>query len=637
MLLAIRERIMGFLGWVILGLLIVAFAFWGLDSYLTSSTVNYVAKVNDVEISPRQHDNAYRLLVERMRESLGDNFERAGMNEEMLKATALQRLISDELIVQAAVSAGFAVGDQNVAARINSVDAFKKNGLFSKEQYKRILNYQGMSPAQFEQQLRREIVANQLKTGIVLTAGITEENFTRIFKLQGQQRRFDYLLLPSDSVADKVVISDQDLENYYSKNSHQFMTREQTRVQYIEMNVAGLKPAGTVEEAQIEALYEAQAERYVVPEERHARHILVTIPDTGETGINAARDKARKIVERLDAGEDFAVVASEMSDDTATASNGGDLGFFGPGVMTPKFEEAVFSMNTGERSEPVRTSFGFHVIEVLEIRPEQRKPVEEVRDELIEQLQADERADLFYEMSDTMANIAFEQPDSLQGMGEALDLDIQESAWIGRDGGPGIGAHDGVVEAIYSEDVLQNGNNSAVIEIGENHVVVLRVLEHQEARQQPLEQVRENVRELVRAQKLRELLADKGQAYLVELEQGNTELAEIAKASGQTLQHSPMINRNAVNPDRAIVSKAFSLAAPQAGKPVYSGFITPQGEYAIIALHEVQDGSVDSLTPEQRTASKRRFNRVLGASDVQMVLDGIERNASIEIPDVSDL
>ncbi|NNJ93468.1 MAG: hypothetical protein HKP57_01845, partial [Halobacteria archaeon] len=412
MLLAIRERITGFLGWVILGLIFIAFAFWGLDSYLQTSAVNYAARVNDAEISQRQHDQAYQALVQRVRERIGEDYEKAGYDEDTLRKQALQSLVTDELFVQAADSAGFSIGDAMIAARINSIEAFRQDGRFSKELYERVLGYQGMSPGLFEWTLQRELVADQLRNGIAATAASTDEDFTRLYRLEGQQRRFDHLRLPAELVSDQVSISEADLEDYYAQHTAEFLSPERARVQYVELDAADIMLDSMVDEAQIEVLYAEQAERFVVPEERRARHILVSTPDSDGDTINAARDKADQIVDRLDAGEDFAALAAELSDDPASAATGGDLGFFGPGIMTPEFEQAVFAMNIGERSEPVRTDFGFHVIELLEIRPEQRTPLAAVRDELISELQSEERADVFFEQSDTLANIAFEQPDT---------------------------------------------------------------------------------------------------------------------------------------------------------------------------------------------------------------------------------
>lgn len=632
MLLAIRERIMGFLGWVILSLIFVAFAFWGVESYLQSSSETYAARVNDTEISQGQLENANQMLVARLRETLGNDLDKAGFDEAMLRERALKNLVSEELLIQAADAAGFSVSDAAIAAEINSIDAFKQDGVFSKERYQRVLRNQGMSPGQFEWTLKRELVANQMKSGIAFTAAATSDDFSRIYRLEAQQRRFDHLLLPQSLVADRVTVSDEDIEAYYSSHNDAYMSREQVRVQYIELNAAEIQLEGIIDETAIEALYEEQAERFVTPEERRARHILISTSDTGEQGVTDALARALAVADRLAGGEDFAAVAASASDDPASSGSGGDLGFFGTGIMAPEFEQAVFTMQVGERSKPVQTEFGFHIIELLEIRPEQRIPLAEVREELVRELQADERANAFYDKADLMTNIAFEQPDTLDGVAEALALEVTESDWIGRDGGPGIFENDDVVAAIFNEDVLQNSNNSPVTEIGENHVVVLRVLEHQAATLRPLEDVREQVRQAVTASKTRTLLEEQGAAYIAELATGNKALADIAASHGLTVKENPLLNRAAASPDKAIVSKAYSLLPTSEGVPVYGGFITPLGDYALVALHEVKDGSVDELPEAQLTLARRGLNRILGSSEVQMVLDGIEARASIHIP-----
>ena len=638
MLLAIRERIMGFLGWVILGLIFIAFAFWGLDSYLGSSTATYAARVNDAEISPRQHDQAYQALVQRLRESIGDDYEKAGYDQDTLREQSLKRLISDELFYQAADAAGFAVSQSIIAAQINTIDAFKVDGRFSKDQYQRVLGYQGMSPGLFEWTLKRDLMVDQLKNGIALTAATTDENFSRLFRLDGQQRRFDHLRLPASLVSDQVTLSEADLQAYYDKHGNEFMSREQVRIQYVELNAADIELESTVDEAEIEALYAEQSERFVVPEERRARHILISTTDTDEATVQAARDKVAQVVARLEAGEDFATVAAESSDDTASASTGGDLGFFGPGIMTPNFEQTVFAMNVGERSEPVQTPFGFHLIELLEIKPEQRTPLAEVRGELITELQSEARADAYYERTDTMANIAFEQADTLQGVVETLGLELKESDWIGRNGGPGIGANSDIVEAAFGVDVLQNGNNSTLIEIGENHVVVVRILDHQEARPRPFDEVREQVSETLGAQQTRARLNEQGAAYLALLEQGETTLDDIAVKYGLSSEQHPLSKRNVTTPARTIVQQAFAMRSPANDQPVYSGQLSPQGDYyALVALHEVRDGDVSELEGEQLTQAKRGLSRMLGTGAVQMVMDRLENNASIEIPQQDDL
>ena len=637
MLLAIRERIMGVVGWVILGILFVAFAFFGLNSYLQGNAANYAAAVNDQEISLARHQRAYQQLRTRMADMLGQNFDVAQLNEDILKANALQQLINEELLLQAADAEGYAASNQLVAAQINAIGAFKEDGIFSKTLYERVLGYQGIRPQNFEHSLKQEIIANQYRDGIRRTAAATAAGLSQAFVLEGQQRRFNYIVLPLQSFGDPLEITDQDIEDYYASHSDAFMTAERVKVQYLELDVSTLDPGIGIDEQTVQELYNEQAAKYVTPEERHARHILVRLlPDADEAATAAALEKAQGIVARLDAGESFEDLAKELSDDPGSAANGGDLGFFGRGVMAPEFETAVFELQQGERSQAVKTPFGFHIIELVEIKPEVATPLAEVRDQLVDQLLAEARADIFYERSETLSSLTFEQPDSLQGAAAALELDIRESDWISRKGGTGIASNSAIVETAFSEDVLLNGNNSAAIEIAPDHVVVMRMLEHQQAAQQPLEEVRAVVEQLTRDEQARALAEARGKELLASLTAGETTLDAITKADEITLASTELIQRNASEPAREIVNAAFSLQTPGEGETVYDGHATRSGDYVIIALQQVKDGNFTDLPEAARKQAWRALSQVQGEAEMAVVMTTLKDQAVIQIPDKSD-
>ena len=637
MLLAIRERIMGVVGWVILGILFVAFAFFGLNSYLQGNAANYAAAVNDQEISLARHQRAYQQLRTRMADMLGQNFDVAQLNEDILKANALQQLINEELLLQAADAEGYAASNQLVAAQINAIGAFKEDGIFSKTLYERVLGYQGIRPQNFEHSLKQEIIANQYRDGIRRTAAATAAGLSQAFVLEGQQRRFNYIVLPLQSFGDPLEITDQDIEDYYASHSDAFMTAERVKVQYLELDVSTLDPGIGIDEQTVQELYNEQAAKYVTPEERHARHILVRLlPDADEAATAAALEKAQGIVARLDAGESFEDLAKELSDDPGSATNGGDLGFFGRGVMAPEFETAVFELQQGERSQAVKTPFGFHIIELVEIKPEVATPLAEVRDQLVDQLLAEARADIFYERSETLSSLTFEQPDSLQGAAAALELDIRESDWISRKGGTGIASNSAIVETAFSEDVLLNGNNSAAIEIAPDHVVVMRMLEHQQAAQQPLEEVRAVVEQLTRDEQARALAEARGKELLASLTAGETTLDAITKADEITLASTELIQRNASEPAREIVNAAFSLQTPGEGETVYDGHATRSGDYVIIALQQVKDGNFTDLPEAARKQAWRALSQVQGEAEMAVVMTTLKDQAVIQIPDKSD-
>ncbi|MGD8312933.1 MAG: SurA N-terminal domain-containing protein [Gammaproteobacteria bacterium] len=636
MLLAIRERVMGIIGWVVLAVIFIAFAFFGLNSYLKSNVVNYAAAVNDIEIPVAQHQRAYQQLRARMRDMLGSDYDPALLDESVLKDSALQQLINDQLLLQESESQGFAVSDQLIAARIGSVDAFKEDGTFSKARYERVLRMQGMSPAEFQWRLGREIMTTQLRSGIVKTAAATSMALKEAVKMEAQQRRFRYLVLPVSRAAGQIEVTDREISDYYEAHTDDFMTPERVRIQYLELDAATLDTGAQPEEQAIEALYNEQSDRYVTEEQRHARHILVQLlPDADEAAIAEARQKAETLMQRLREGEAFDALAREESDDPGSAPGGGDLGFFSRGLMVPEFDEVVFAMEPGELRGPIRSSFGFHIIELLEIRPEQVTPLEAVRDQLVEQLLAEQRSDLYYDYSETLANLTFEQPDTLAGAAEALGLEIQESDWISQPGGgDGIAGIPAVVDTAFSEEVLLDGNNSTPVEIGDDHVIVMRVVEHQEASPQKLEDVRELVRKRIADEKARELTREQGMKLLAAVQEAGKTLEAVAEEEGLEVTATEMIYRRATKPDPGMVTAAFALPSPGDGSsPVYGDYISANGDFAIIALDEVRDGDFTKLQAAVQQQTRTNLSQVMGTAEMDALMDSLRADAVIQIPE----
>jgi peptidyl-prolyl cis-trans isomerase D len=633
MLLAIRERVMGVVGWILLGILFIAFAFFGLNSYMQSSAENYAAVVNDVEITPRQQQRAYQNLRSRMQELMGDAYNPAMLDETALKTAALQQLINEELLLQAADTEGFAASDQLVAMKINAIDAFKQDGVFSKEKYSRVLNLQGLSPAGFEWQLQREIIAEQLQSGIQQTAAATRDDLQQAYMLQGQQRNFSYLTIPVAGFYEQVEVTDDDIKQYYDAHTDEFMTPERVRVQYLQLDANSIAVDNPVDEQALEALYNERSEIYVKPEERRARHILIQLSqDADATSDGAALQKAEDAIKRIKGGEAFEAVAREVSDDPGSAANGGDLGFFSRGLMTPAFEEVAFSLTPGELSEPVKSSFGYHIIEVLEIKPETATPLEEVRAELVEVLRNEDRSNIFFERSEILTSLTFEQPDTLQGAADTLGLEIKESDWISRDGGVGIAANEDIVEAAFSEDVLLNGNNSTPVETSGETVVVLRLLEHQDAAHQPLDEISDIVKQRLIDEKARLLAESKGAELLASITEKGETLEDTATALQATVQQTGMVGRNAAEHPAPVVAKAFMLDTPVEEQPVYAGFALPEGDYVILALNEVKQGDLTSLPEGVRKQAWREFSSIQGAAEMAAVQETLKKQAKIVIP-----
>jgi peptidyl-prolyl cis-trans isomerase D len=636
MLLAIRERVMGLLGWVLLGALFITFAFFGLNSYFTSNARSFAVSVNDVEIPLSEQQRVYQSLRNTLQEQLGQNYNPALIDEEVLKQKALEQLVRQQLLLQAADANGFAISNELIAARINSIPAFRDGDVFSSDKYQRVLRLQGIAPAEFEWRLGRELMTSQLVNGITQSAAAPPETVEKLLRLQAQQRRFVYLQIAVADFTDQVSVSDPEIEQYHASHADQFMTPERVRVRYLELRADDLETTGEADEAALRALYEEQAERYVKEEERQVRHILIAVPqDADEAAVEAARERAASVMTRLQQGESFAELAKQESDDPGSAANGGDLGFFGRGLMPPAFEDVAFSLQQGVRSDIIRTPFGFHIIEVLAIRPQVATPFADVREELEKQYFQQERNDLFYDKVDTLANLSFEQPDTLQGAADALDLEIQTSDWLTRDGGPGIGTNEAVINAAFSEEVLNGANNSEPIELGENDLVVVRVLEHESARKKPLADVREEVIAKVLGEKARVQVSDLGETLLGELESG-TSLADIATARQLEIKESGLVSRNSTNPQARIVREAFLLAPPSADRGSATGFELDSGDYVILSLEEVKDGDLSAMTEAQRRNLAREIDRILGTSEIAVLVDELKNQATIIIPEQSN-
>jgi peptidyl-prolyl cis-trans isomerase D len=634
MLMAIRDRVMGFVGWLLMGALFIAFAFFGLNSYFTSNAENYAADVNGVEITLPEHQRAYQQMRARTQRLMGEAYNPAMIDEEALKKSALQELIREQLLLQEADADGYAVSKQLVAAQINAVPAFRDDsGKFSAEKYRQVLQQQGMAPAEFEWRLSRELLANQIINGIAQTAGVSRQDLERIYRLQTQQRRFSYLELPVQLSAAQVEVSDSDIEQYYTAHASDFMTPERVKIQYVELRADDLQVSGEPSDEALHALYDEHADRYVTPEERRARHILVSLPpDAGEDAEHKARAKAESLLARLEKGEPFEKLTKEASDDPGSASNGGDLGFFGRGVMTPEFETAAFALEKGGRSGIVKSAFGFHIIEVTDIKPQHTKPFDEVRDELVKEYQAQERGDLFSEKAEMLANKAFEQPDTLQGAADALGLEVKTSDWMTKEGGPGIGQNEMVVNAAFREEVIETGNNSEPIELGDNQLMVLRSLEHEAAEKQPLESVRDTVKAKVRDMKSREMTSAHGDSLLQELRSGKS-LADIASAQRLELKTTGLIGRNAADPAARIVSEAFLLPSVTDKVQSTAGFALESGDYVLLALEEIRDGDISSLSQADQLKARQELGGIMGASEVSAFIDELRNRATIIFPE----
>jgi len=628
MLSFIRERAQGWVAWVIVGLLIIPFALWGINEYLGNGGRLVVADVNGTEISRGEFQQAFYEQRGRMQQMFGEQYD-ARLLDPQIKQRTINLLIDRELLLQYANEMGYRVSNETVVATIQSIDAFREDGAFSTDLYQQQVQAQGQSPAAFEQRVKRLMATSQLPDGLAATVLVMDAELDTAIKLQEQTRDFQYLILPKSKYQDESVADEAAIKAYYEQHLTWFMTTEKVSVEYVELSAAALAPDEEPNEEKLRELYDSNSSQFQVPEERQASHILIQLEEgADEAAVNAARDKANDLVAKIKSGESFEDLAKTNSDDPGSAEIGGDLGYFGRGVMEPDFEQAVFGLNKGGISEPVLTSFGFHIIKLTGVRAEASKPFEEVREELLKQFQLDVAERQYFDLTEKLTNLAYESPDSLSEIADQLGLAVKQSPLFGRTGGADIFSNKQTVAAAYSNDVLKQGFNSEPIEIGANHVVVLRMLEHQEAKQRPLEDVQAQVKTQLIREKAIESTKAAGEALIKQLETGEDSKA-VAKSLALEWKVAKAVKRTAEKMDAAVVNQAFGLKRPAEGSASFGGGAFASGNYVVIQLDRVADGNPATFGKAERETLKRRMADALGNDAQTYLIETLKSQASI--------
>ncbi len=513
-----RKRLQKLLVGFVVVLIGIPFAFFGIEQYFQYTADTSVARVGDVAIEAEDLRRALQQERQRLREMLGVEALRA-LDERALQRQVLEGLIRRALLVQAAYGWGLSVEPVRVGLAIRQLPVLQDaEGRFDPERYRRLLAAQGLSVSQFEAGVREDLLVDQIRRGVGGTAFVTAPELDLWIRIQGERREVGYLLLPLERFTTGWEPDEEALRAYYEAHRDEFLRPEQVSIRYVELSVEDLAREEQVTEEELRTYYEEHAADYQAPEQRRARHILIRVaPEAPEEEVAEARARAEALLEEIRGGADFAELARRHSQDPGSARQGGDLGFFGPGVMDPAFERAVFALKEpGEVAGPVRTPFGFHLVQLVEVRPGETRPFEAVREEIAQRLRREKAARRFFDLSEQLANLSFENPGSLEPAAEALGLEIREAGPFTREAGEGIAARPEVRRAAFDPEVLEGGNNSDPVELAPDHWVVLRVKEHRPAAPRPLEEVR---RELdttpIRGMELDEM--DGGRPWLVVL------------------------------------------------------------------------------------------------------------------------
>jgi peptidyl-prolyl cis-trans isomerase D len=623
----IRDHAQGWIAWVIVGLICIPFALWGVQEYLGVDPNVTVAEVNGEEVGLQRFQQAYQ----RNRAQLGVAIDDPAL-EQQLRMDTVERLVQDEVIVQTAIATGLRISDEQLARAIQSQAAFQNDGAFSQAAYERFVRNQGFSPGGFEFNYRRTLLADQIFSGLVDTAFATQNEADALLRLRDQQRTFSSLKLERAKFALE-TLPDAEVEAWYQQNKPSFRSTEQVKLAYLMLDKQALASEFNAKEDELRSLYEARKGILTRPEERRALHILVAVGRQASEGdVAAAKTKAEGLHKQLVDGGDFSALAKANSDDSASGAKGGDLGFFAKGWMAPEFEAAAFALSLGELSEPVRTSFGFHIIRLEETRGADVPTFAAVRDQMLADYQADKSEGEFYARVERLQNLAYEQPDNLDVAAEELGLNIETSAFVTRAGvqdNPVL-SNANILRAAFSEDVLRGGNNSEVLDVdGGNSAAVVRVIEHKISAEQPLESVREAVETAIRTERAAEASRDAGEALVARLRGGESAL-EVAADVGLTWKDHSGAKRTDTGDYANARQLAFKMPRP-GEKATVDGVATAAGDYVVVRLTQVVETEKSAASGDDETLNAQTdlVQRAAGNSAFQNLLESLRDDAEV--------
>jgi peptidyl-prolyl cis-trans isomerase D len=627
MLQTIRERAQGWIAWVIVILISVPFALWGIQSYLGDSGEPVAATVNGVEIATRDLDRRVQNVRFELRERLGASDT---LDDQRLRSEVLNDLIQDVLLLNVTQALGLRVSDQDVQMQILSETAFHKDGRFDHDTYERILQLQGLSPALFEAQLRQQMTSTQLIRAVAGSEFVTRAELAHYQRLAQQKRELAYARFRAADFPAAAPPTEAAIAAFYDANTARFQTPAQVKLDYLLLDANALAVESAISDDELSQHYTAESARFTEPERRTVSHLLLTVPN--EADAAAAEEVLRTINEiraRILAGEAFAALAKQLSADPGSAAEGGALGVIEKGVMVPAFEQAAFALPLGTVSEPVRTEFGYHLILVTDITPAVTKPFDAVREQLRAEIKK-QRADAqFYDIGERLANLVYETPDSLEPAAAALGLTVQHSDWVSRSGGSGILSQPKVMAAAFSEEVLTEGRNSELIEPERDglQAIVVRVTEQRPAALKPLAEVREEISAELKTAAASTATTAAATAALTQLRAG----ADWATVLGTvTLEEPGLVERQAENVPAPVLATAFTLPAPLADHVSADIAQLEQGDVAVVRLLRVEDGAVPVETNLNTAPEAALLTQMLARQTYAELLKDMERRADIE-------
>lgn len=622
MLQKMRDNAQSWVAKVIVGIIVLIFALTGWESISRfTSNEQKAAEVNGTVISRMELEQAVSLqrrqLIQQLRQMGNDNFDPSMIDDNLLRGSVLDGLIERAILLQGAEDARLRVSEAMIDQLILGTPDFQVNGQFDANRFDVVIRNMGLpSRMAFRDLVRQELLIAQFRNAFEATAFATPAERLMLARLETQTRDFAVIEIPARHEA--VEVPEEEIREYYEANLQQFMSPEQVIIESITLSRRTFFDQVTVEDAAVEALY--QREIGNLAEQRRAAHILIEGDD------DDALQRAQALRERILAGEEFAELAREASEDPGSASRGGDLGFTPRGSFDPDFEDALFALQEGEVSEPVRTSYGYHLIKLTALQAPDLPALEDMRENLEQELKAELVERRFVEATQELANLVYESED-LQRPAETMNLEIEVHGPVERSGGEGLTSNPRVMMAAFDEEVLVDGLNSQLLELDADTVVAIRVREHQRPQQLTIEQATAEITDILQYRKATER-AEAAAVDAIERIRAGAAAQDVAASLDQSWSEHEAVSRSSNELPPALLRSVFAMPRPTEGV-VYGQFRQPDGSRWVVELRGV-------ATPEdvEKQAESPMFARFIagqtGEQDFNALQERLRQDADIE-------
>ena len=607
---------------IVLAVIFLPFAFFGVDSYFRAGDRSgSLASVNGQPVTQREFEQALQERQNALQRMVGSRVDPALLDSPELRFAVLDSIVRQRLLLNQAVREGVLVSDAQLQQVISEQPAFQDDGKFSHAHYEELLKRQGMTPVNFENGLRRDLMLERMSDAYRATAIVPNAVAERLLRINAQQREVSQSVLEPDRFVAQVKLEEGAAKQYYDTHQTEFQVAEQARLEYLVLALDTIAAQTEVSADEVKQFYEQNLKQYAKSEERQASHILIAVDSKSSAEEKqAARAKAEELLKQVKQNPaSFADVAKKYSQDPGSAAKGGDLGFFPRGAMMKPFDDAVFQMKPAEITGPVESSYGYHIIRLAAVRGQ---GLDDMKKQVELDLKRQKTGKKFSELAEQFNNLVFEQGESLKPAADALKLPIQNSGWVSRSGSENKQLNNPkLLQAVFAEDAVKNKRNSEVIDVGNNTLVAARVVEYKPASMRAFEEVRAAINKRLTQQQAAQLAAKQGREMLAKLKEGG-------EVSGLAWGAANLVSReNSQGYAGPVLAEVFKADASKL--PAYAGLENAQGGFVLLKITRVVDAeAVDSA---KRKAASEELRKLLGQEELNAYVASLKLKSDVKV------